>query len=214
MGRRWIMVELGEHCHTHIIPRLTKVIDGSDQGGITQTVGWKGGGGFRYFRLAPSLLQKDTWGNWVINRDFNPEMLAEAMCKLQGYTYAPSQDFYWQHGHSTESSFIYVTTQRLGHDQLRALSEDVGADRHLLVCCAAFTGPRDAFDNLTLTKIPQAVLDKCEFGRDDYSLNVKNVMPQAEPEEEPTRPDDVFIPQKRGRKPRSAAAPTGPTLFD
>jgi adenine-specific DNA-methyltransferase len=47
MGRRWIMVELGEHCHTHIIPRMHKVIDGEDPGGITKAVGWKGGGGFR-----------------------------------------------------------------------------------------------------------------------------------------------------------------------
>jgi adenine-specific DNA-methyltransferase len=25
MGRRWIMIELGEHCQSHIIPRLKKV---------------------------------------------------------------------------------------------------------------------------------------------------------------------------------------------
>ena len=59
MGRKWIMVELGEHCHTHIIPRLQKVINGEDQGGISEAVKWKGGGGFRYYRLAPSLLEKD-----------------------------------------------------------------------------------------------------------------------------------------------------------
>jgi adenine-specific DNA-methyltransferase len=52
MGRRWVMVERGEHCHTHIIPRLKKVIDGDDPGGITEAVDWKGGGGFRYYRLA------------------------------------------------------------------------------------------------------------------------------------------------------------------
>ena len=63
MGRRWIMVELGEHCHTHIIPRLKKVIDGEDEGGITEVVNWKGGGGFRYYHLAPTLLQKDLFGN-------------------------------------------------------------------------------------------------------------------------------------------------------
>ncbi len=68
MGRRWIMVELGEHCHTHIIPRLKKVIDGDDPGGISKAVDWQGGGGFRYFRLAGSLLEKDRWGNWVINQ--------------------------------------------------------------------------------------------------------------------------------------------------
>ena len=94
MGRRWIMVELGEHCHTHIIPRLKKVIDGEDQGGISQAVNWKGGGGFRYYRLAPSLLQQDRWGQWVINKDYNAEMLAAAICKLEGFNYAPSDAHY------------------------------------------------------------------------------------------------------------------------
>ena len=54
MGRRWIMVELGEHCHTHIVPRLQKVINGDDKGGVTESTGWQGGGGFRYFKLAPA----------------------------------------------------------------------------------------------------------------------------------------------------------------
>ena len=125
MGRRWIMVELGEHCHTHIIPRLKKVIDGEDKGGITEAVGWQGGGSFRYYRLAPSLLQQDRWGQWVVNKDYNPEMLAAAICKLEGFTYAPSSDLYWQHGHSTESDFIYVTTQNLNAELLQALSEEV-----------------------------------------------------------------------------------------
>ena len=63
MGRRWIMIELGEHCHTHIIPRMKRVIDGTDQGGISKAVNWQGGGGFRYYKLAPSLLKKDKFGN-------------------------------------------------------------------------------------------------------------------------------------------------------
>ena len=75
MGRRWIMAELGEHCHTHIVPRLRKVIDGEDQGGITKAVNWQGGGGFRYLRLAPSLLKKDDWGNWVINKEYHVQNL-------------------------------------------------------------------------------------------------------------------------------------------
>jgi adenine-specific DNA-methyltransferase len=62
MGRRWIAVEMEDHCHTHIIPRLKKVIDGQDSGGITGSVGWKGGGGFRYYRLAPSLPQQGSLG--------------------------------------------------------------------------------------------------------------------------------------------------------
>jgi adenine-specific DNA-methyltransferase len=123
MGRRWIMAELGEHCQTHIIPRLKTAIEGADSSGITDAVGWKGGGGFRYYRLAPSLLEKDKWGQWVISKEFNAAMLAEAVCKLEGFTYAPSDTAYWQHGHSTERDFIYVTTQHLTGDQLAQLSD-------------------------------------------------------------------------------------------
>ncbi|MDE2382694.1 MAG: site-specific DNA-methyltransferase [Xanthomonadaceae bacterium] len=182
MGRRWIMVELGEHCHTHIIPRLKKVVDGEDAGGVTESTGWQGGGGFRYYRLAPSLLQQDRFGQWVINKAYNPEMLAAAVAKLEGFTFAPSTDVYWQHGYSTESDFIYVTTQTLSAEQLQALSDDVGPKRTLLVCCGAFRLSADAiagrFPNLTVKKIPKMVLQKCEWGHDDYSLNVEN-LPQA-----------------------------------
>ena len=180
MRRRWIMVELGEHCHTHVIPRLKKVVDGDDEGGITESVGWHGGGGFRYYRVAPSLLQKDRWGQWVINREYNPEMLAEALCKLEGFSYAPSQEFYWQHGHSSERDYIYATTQSLNPEQLQILSDEVGPDRTLLVCCSAFRGNADRFPNLTVKKIPKMVLGRCEWGHDDYSLNVEN-LPQVPP---------------------------------
>ncbi len=180
MGRRWIMVELGEHCHTHIIPRLKKVIDGDDPGGITEAVNWKGGGGFRYYRLAPSLLEKDKWGNWVISKEFNAAMLAEAVCKLEGFVYAPSDTVYWQQGHSTERDFIYVTTANLSHDQLLQLSDEVGGERSLLVVCTAFRGRKEGYANLTVKKIPKAVLSRCEWGKDDYSLKVEN-LPKAPP---------------------------------
>ncbi|HEY9227902.1 MAG TPA: site-specific DNA-methyltransferase [Gemmatimonadaceae bacterium] len=175
MGRRWIMIEMGEHAHTHIIPRLKKVIDGQDPGGITKAVGWKGGGGFRYYRLAPSLITTDKWGNAVINKDYNAAMLAEALCKLEGFTYAPSETIYWHQGRSTERDFLYVTTANLGQDQLQQLSDDVGPDRTLLVLCTAFRGKPDCFANLTVKKIPTHVLSRCEWGKDDYSLQVANL---------------------------------------
>jgi adenine-specific DNA-methyltransferase len=207
MGRRWIMVELGAHCQTHIIPRLKKVIDGEDKGGVTETTSWKGGGGFRYFRLAPSLLTKDQWGNLVVNRGYNAAMLAEAMCKLEGFTYAPSEGLYWQHGHSTERDFIYVTTQKLTRLQLEALSQDVGDGRSLLVCCSAFRTKPDALPNLTIKKIPNAVLGRCEWGHDDYSLQIKNLpaAPDLVPEAELTADQ---------RKAKRRGAPASLPLFD
>lgn len=179
MGRRWIMVELGEHCHSHIIPRLSKVIDGQETAGITKAYQWKGGGGFRYYRLAPSLLRQDAYGQWVINKEYNAEMLAQALCKLEGFTYAPSDAHYWMHGHSTERDFIYATTANLNHEQLQQLSDEVGAERSLLVLCTAFRG-RGEYPNLTVKKIPKQVLSRCEWGHDDYSLQVEN-LPKAIP---------------------------------
>lgn len=180
MSRRWIMVELGDHCHTHILPRLKKIIDGDDQGGITKAVDWKGGGGLRYYRIAPSLLKEDKWGNWVISKEYNATMLAEALCKLEGFTYSPSDSVYWQQGYSTERDFLYATTAQLNHEQLQQLSDDVGSEKTLLVLCAAFRGKADRYPNLTVKKIPKQVLSRCEWGHDDYSLQVEN-LPKAEP---------------------------------
>jgi adenine-specific DNA-methyltransferase len=175
MGRRWIMVELGDHCHTHIIPRLKKVIDGEDPGGVTEATNWKGGGGFRYFKLAPSLLMKDKWDRWVISKEFNATMLAEALCKLEGFHYEPSDSVFWMQGRSTETDFLYCTTQTLSVEQLNQLSEEIGSERTLLVLCSAFRGKADRWPNLTVKKIPRAVQHKCEWGHDDYSLKVENL---------------------------------------
>lgn len=209
MNRRWIMVELGQHSHTLIIPRLKKVIDGSDLGGVTEATGWRGGGGFRYFRIAPSLLEKDRFGNLVISKQYNAAMLAEAMCKIMGFTYAPSDELYWQHGHSTETDFIYVTTQTLTRDQIAKVSDEVGDTRSLLICCAAFRGKSDSFANLTLKKIPSTVLAKCEWGHDDYSLNIAN-LPKAAPapaDDATPPPEPALTPKQKRRK------TTQPNLF-
>jgi adenine-specific DNA-methyltransferase len=202
MGRRWIMIELGNHVFTHIVPRLRKVIDGDDPGGISEAVEWKGGGGFRCYRLAPSLLEKDAWGNWVIAKDYDAAKVSQAVCKLMGFVYQPDETHYWMQGRSSESDFIYVTTQSLTRAQLAAISEEVGDGRTLLVCCKAFRADPDAFPNLTIRKIPQAVLRKCEWGKDDYSLNVAN-LPEAPGE--PNAPERTL---PAGMKPGNGKAAT------
>jgi len=185
MGPSSIMVELGEHCHMHIIPRLRGVVDGTDFGGVTDSVKWKGGGGFRYCRLAPSLIETDRFGNPIISPKYNAAMLAEAMCKVMGYQYAPNDQIFWQQGHSTESDFLYVTTQTLTHEQLAQLSEEVGEARSLLICCCAFRGKVTMFPNLTVEKIPSSVLNRCEWNHDDYSLKVANLQQAPGPAPKP-----------------------------
>jgi adenine-specific DNA-methyltransferase len=185
LKRRWITIELGKHCDTHVLPRLKGVVDGDDKDGVSKAVNWQGGGGFRYYSLAPSLLQKDQWDNWIINKEYNPEMLAEAVCKLEAFTYKPSDIDWWNHGYSTETDFIFVTTQNLSVEKLEKLSEDVGSERSLLVLCGAFRCKSDRFANLTIKKMPKTVMKHCEWEHDDYSLNVENLpMAETTPEQE------------------------------
>jgi adenine-specific DNA-methyltransferase len=183
MGRRWIMVELGEHCHTHIIPRMKKVIDGTDQGGVSKALNWKGGGGFRYFRLAPSLLERDRRGNWVISKEYNAVMLASAMATHEGFVYNPDETFYWKQGKSTEKDYIFTTTNFITIEYLDSIHEEMEPDESLLICCKSFQKAcEDMYANITVRKIPNMLLGRCEFGKDDYSLNVSNLPWQTEVE--------------------------------
>jgi adenine-specific DNA-methyltransferase len=176
--RRFILIELNARTMEAVtLPRLRAVIDGNSEAALSAT-----GGGFRYYRLAPSLIDTDRWGNPVINKGYNAAMLAEALCKLEGFTYRPSETVYWQQGRSTERDFLYVTTANLGPDQLRQLSDEVGPDRTLLVLCTAFRGEPDAYQNLTVRKIPSHVLGRCEWGKDDYSLAIASLPPAPLPE--------------------------------
>lgn len=204
MGRHWVMIELNAHCYTHIIPRLQKVISGDDQGGISKSVAWTGGGGFRYLELAPSLLEKNNLGRWVINKKYNPLMLAEAMCLHAGFTFNPKRDPWWMHGYSTERDFIYVTPSTLTRAQLARLSIEVGFNRTLLVYCDAFRGDADEFHNLTIKKIPRTFLNRCEWGKDDYSLKaaleVEARNANNTEEERHLRPSKVVIKGPRAAK--------------
>lgn len=143
----------------------------AEQGGISKSQNWKGGGGFKFYELAPSLLNHDKYGNLVINKEYNADMLAAAMAKHQGFTYSPDAELYWKQGHSSEHDFIFTTTQLLTIEMLESIHEQLDENESLLICCSKFQpGCRDKYANITIKKIPKVLLDTCEFDRDDYSL--------------------------------------------
>jgi DNA methylase N-4/N-6 domain protein len=190
MGRRYIGVELGQHAYTHCVPRLKMVTDGTDQGGISKAQNWKGGNGFKFYELAPSLLKEDKFGNLVINKEYNADMLAAAMAKQEGFTYAPSTDVYWKQGYSSESDFIYTTTQFMTVEGLAAIRETMTEGESLLICCTSFQREcKQAFSNISIKKIPQMLLGRCEFAHDDYSLNIID-LPHIDDEEEGPMEDE------------------------
>lgn len=172
MNRKWIGIEMGPHCYTHCLPRLKAVVDG-EQGGISKAVNWQGGGGFRFFELAPSLLKKDKYGNWIIDECYNADMLAAAMAKHQGFTYAPDSEVFWKQGYSFEKDYIFTTTQFVTLEYLDLIHQEMAGDESLLICCKAFQdGADQRYENINVKKIPQVLLNKCDFGVESYSLNI------------------------------------------
>jgi adenine-specific DNA-methyltransferase len=180
MGRKYIGIELGNHCYTHCLPRLKAVVDG-EQGGISKAVNWQGGGGFRFYELAPSLLKKDNHGNWVISEKYNAEMLAAAMAKQEGFHYSPDSELFWKQGFSTEKSYIFTTTAHVTAEYIESINNEMKSEESLLICAATFDPSASRHSNILIKKIPQILFDRCEFGKDNYNLNIIDV-PEVEEE--------------------------------
>ncbi|MFZ2284320.1 MAG: site-specific DNA-methyltransferase [Lutibacter sp.] len=176
LKRKFIGVEIGQHAISHCYPRLKNIVDGKDNSGISEDVKWMGGSGFKFYTLAPSLLKLDKFGNWVISQEYNAVMLAAAMAKQEGFAYLPNEDKFWKQGNSSENDFIFTTTQFLTLETLDSIHDDMKEGESILICCKAFQKEcKTKYPNITLKKIPKMLLDRCEFGKDDYSLNIVNM---------------------------------------
>lgn len=213
MHRRWIGVELGNHAYSHCAPRLKNVISGVDQSGMTIPVNWANGGGFKFYELAPSLLNHDKYGNLVINKEYNADMLAAAMAKHQGFTYSPDAEKYWKQGYSSEHDFIFTTTKLITVEMLEGIHNQLGEEESLLICCSKFQPEcRNRFPNITVKKIPKVLLDSCEFDRNDYSLNIVSAPEIEEYEDEYEEETDDQASDDNWLS--SPSTPEQPSLFD
>lgn len=183
MGRKYIGIEMGNHAYTHCYERMKNVVSGTDNSGMSQSLHWQGGGGFKFYELAPSLLKEDKFGHLVINKEYNADMLAAAMAKQEGFTYTPSSEIYWKQGISSEQDFIYTTTQFLTVETLDRIYGEMAEGESLLICCTAFQKEcKSAYSNISIKKIPKMLLGRCEFGKDNYNLNIISI-PEVEDED-------------------------------
>lgn len=242
MGRKWIGIEMGEHAYTHCKVRLDKVVDGSDQGGISiskevydlkeedlkdlglnmdeikvfnkilNTLGkktdiipkeilkelkkktrtqkkksesvWFGGGGYKFYELAPTLINEDKFGEPIINKDYSPDMLASAVALHEGFKYQPSEDIFWKQSKNNENSYLFVTTRHIDANYLNSIKDSMEEDEYLIIACKSYDKSIEyKYPNIKIKKIPQMLLDRCEFGIDNYNLNIINP-PIIEVEEE------------------------------
>ena len=173
MGRRWIGVEMGDHAYTHCKTRMDNVIASSDSLGITKSESWQGGGGYRFYELAPSLIKEDPFGEYIINSDYDADMLAAAVALHEGFTYQPNTDTFWKQSVGNEKSYLFVTTRHLNSTFLDSIKDSMEDDEYLIIACRSFESGLDkAHDHIMLKKIPQMLLSRCEFGKNDYNLNI------------------------------------------
>lgn len=201
MGRKWIGIELGEHAKTHCYPRLKAVVDG-EQGGISKSVEWKGGGGFKFYTLAPSLLNEDEYGNWIISKEYNAQMLAAAMAKQEGFRYEPNEHSYWKQGKSSEKDFIFTTTQFITVELLDKIHDEMLPGESLLIACKSFQEACEhRHANITVKKIPTILMGRCEFGRDDYSFNIVDLPhdEEADNDDREMTPLPTAVPAKKNK---------------
>ena len=174
MNRRYIGIELGEHAYTHCKVRLDRVIDG-DESGISKEIDWQGGGGYKFYELAPTLLKKDTFGEYVINSEYDAEKLAAAVALHEGFAYEPSAELFWKQAIGSENSYLFTTTKHVNGTYLDAIASTMNDDEYLLITCKSFDkGIEKSYKNITIKKIPQVLLDKCEFDVENYNLNIVN----------------------------------------
>ncbi len=161
LNRNWIGVELGEQAYSHCKPRIDRVIDGNDAGGITKIVDWQGGGGYHFYELAPSLLVKnDKLPIYQINPLYTFEMLCEAICKIEGFHYKPQELF---HGYSSEKRFIHITQEFVNATYVKSLSAHLAEGQSLLIYGTKIQSDMILPDNIEVKTIPKDLLEKCDF---------------------------------------------------
>lgn len=173
MGRRWIGIEMGKQAYTHCKVRLDRVINGEDKNGISKDVNWQGGGGYKFYELAPTLIKEDTFGEPIINKEYNPEMLASAVALHEGFNYSPSKEIFWKQSIGNENSYLFVTTQYVTKSHIENIASGMQDNEYLIIACKSFEKDCNSeFKNIKIKKIPQMLLNKCEFNKDDYNLNI------------------------------------------
>ena len=190
MNRRYIGIEMGDHAYTHCKVRLDKVIDGSDQGGISKAVNWQGGGAYKFYELAPTLINKDEFGEYIINKSYDAEMLSSAVALHEGFTFAPDSKIFWKQAKGNENSYLFVTTRHITAAYLDTIKSTMQEDEYLIIACKSFeSGLERLYPNITIKKIPQMLLNHCEFDHDNYNLNIVNP-PVYEDEDEEDECDE------------------------
>jgi adenine-specific DNA-methyltransferase len=170
MKRNFIGIELGDHASTHCLPRLKAVVDG-ELGGVSTLCNWKGGGGFKYFNLAPSLLKLNQAGIWRFNNQYDKKMIIHSIVNYEGFENNSESTDNPFHGHSFNTDYIFVVFTHVTMHKLAQLHEKLRTKESLLVCCTSFdSNCISAFPNINIKKIPNEIIGNYDYDQNNYNL--------------------------------------------
>ena len=161
MGRRWVGVERsGETVETYARPRLEKVVEGRDPGGVTAAVGWEGGGGFRLLTVAPSMFEA-TDGHVALAGWATDGALSEATAAQLGFDHAPDAPFSGQRGRSRLAVVDGLVNAAVVELLIGALGEgETLVAAGTAVDPAARVAARALRPGSTVRKIPRSILQE------------------------------------------------------
>lgn len=160
MKRKWIGIEMGNQCYDFCQKRINNTIDG-EKTGVAEKYGWQGGGGYKFYELAEPLLVKNkVLPVYQINPSYTWDMVCEAICKIEGFTYEPSGEF---QGHSSENRFIHITEEFVNTKYVMSIMKNLGDKQSLLIYCKKNQADMILPENVEVKKIPKDLLDKCNF---------------------------------------------------
>lgn len=161
LNLRWIGIEMGSHAYSHCKVRLDAVVDNTDQGGVTKSVGWQGGGGYHFYELAPSLLVKHSkLPIYQINPEYTFDMVCQAICKIEGFTYTPSGRM---HGYSSEHRFIHITEEFVNAEYVKSIGATLGEGQSVLIYGSKVQSDMRLPDNVEVKRIQTDLPKKCSF---------------------------------------------------
>lgn len=156
-NRKFILIELQkDNANDVIIPRLKELIDGNEKINLLPHYS-----GYKFYELAePLLIKNSKLPIYSINPSYSFEMMAEAICKIEGFKYNPIGNF---HGKSSENRFIHVTNEFVNSKYVFSLVNELEERQSLLIYCTKMQSDINLPDNVEIKKIPKDLLNKCSF---------------------------------------------------
>lgn len=140
---------------------------------VTRKLTWHGGGAYKFYELAPTLIHQDEFGEYVINNTYDAAMLAAAIALHEGFTFAPDREVFWKQAQGNENSYLFVTTRHINSTYLDAIKSTMQESEYLIIACKSYeAGLEKRYPHITIKKIPQMLLNRCEFDRNNYNLNI------------------------------------------